>query len=88
VIGKLSQMDFLCALEPRDANLDQIRQIQTVRFHPQSRCPATGRVPEKFPPILDVYSKASKMKVTDYMQRPTEGEYVDETLLWIWPCIS
>jgi hypothetical protein len=37
---------------------------------------------------MDVYSKASKLKATDYMQRPTEGEYVDETLLWIWPCTS
>jgi CBS domain containing-hemolysin-like protein len=31
------------------------------------------------PPILDVYSTAAKLKVTDLMQRPTEGEYVDET---------
>jgi hypothetical protein len=27
---------------------------------------------------LDVYSKAAKLNVTDFMQRPTEGEYVDE----------
>jgi predicted transcriptional regulator len=33
---------------------------------------------ESSPPILDVYSKAAKLKVTDLMQRPTEGEYVDE----------
>ncbi len=32
VIGKLSQMDFLCALEPRDANLDQIRKFKQYGF--------------------------------------------------------
>jgi CBS domain containing-hemolysin-like protein len=77
VVGKLSQMDFLCALEPRDANLDQIRQFKRFGFTRKAVALQQEEYLKNSPPIMDVYSKASKMKATDYMQRPTEGEYVD-----------
>ena len=78
VIGKLSQMDFLCALEPRDANLDQIRNFKRFGFTRKAVALAQESYLKSSPPILDVYSTAAKLKVTDLMQRPTEGEYVDE----------
>jgi len=78
VIGKLSQMDFLCALEPRDANLDQIRKFKQFGFTRKAVALQQEEYLKSSPPILDVYSKAAKLKVTDLMQRPTEGEYVDE----------
>ena len=78
VIGKLSQMDFLCALEPRDANLDQIRKFKQFGFTRKAVALQQEEYLKNSPPILDVYSKAAKLKVTDLMQRPTEGEYVDE----------
>ena len=78
VIGKLSQMDFLCALEPRDVNLDQIRKFKQFGFTRKAVALQQEEYLKSSPPILDVYSKAAKLKVTDLMQRPTEGEYVDE----------
>ncbi|MBC2710285.1 MAG: CBS domain-containing protein [Desulfosarcina sp.] len=78
VIGKLSQMDFLRALEPRDANLDQIRKFKRFGFTRKAVALQQEEYLKNSPPILDVYSKAAKLKVTDFMQRPTEGEYVDE----------
>ncbi len=78
VIGKLSQMDFLCALEPRDANLDQIRKFKQFGFTRKAVALQQEEYLKHSPPILDVYSKAAKLNVTDVMQRPTEGEYVDE----------
>jgi CBS domain-containing protein len=78
VIGKLSQMDFLCALEPSDANLDQIRKFKKLGFTRKAVALQQEEYLKNSPPILDVYSKAAKLKVTDLMQRPTEGEYVDE----------
>ena len=78
VIGKLSQMDFLCALEPRDANLDQIRKFKQYGFTRKAVALQQEEYLKSSPPILDVYSKAAKLKVTDLMQRPPEGEYVDE----------
>jgi len=78
VIGKLSQMDFLCALEPSDANLDQIRKFKKLGFTRKAVALQQEEYLKNSPPILDVYSKAAKLKVTDLMQRPTEGEYVGE----------
>ncbi|MGD9310229.1 MAG: CBS domain-containing protein [Desulfosarcina sp.] len=78
VIGKLSQMDFLCALEPRDTNLDQIRKFKRYGFTRKAVVLQQEEYLKNSPPILDVYSKAAKLNVTDFMQRPTEGEYVDE----------
>ncbi len=78
VIGKLSQMDFLCALEPSDASLDQIRKFNRFGFTRKAVALQQEEYLKSSPPILDVYSQAAKLKVTDFMQRPTEGEYVDE----------
>ncbi|MCB2148891.1 MAG: CBS domain-containing protein [Deltaproteobacteria bacterium] len=78
VIGRLSQMDFLRALEPRDDNLDQIRKFKQFGFSRKAVALQQEEYLKNSPPILDVYSKAAKLKVTDLMQRPTEGEYVDE----------
>lgn len=78
VVGKLSQMDFLCALEPSDANLDQIRKFKKLGFTRKAVALQQEEYLKSAPPILDVYSTAAKLKVTDLMQRPTEGEYVDE----------
>ncbi len=78
VIGKLSQMDFLCALEPSDPNLEQIRKFSQFGFSRKAVALQQEEYLKNSPPILDVYSTAAKLKVTDLMQRPTEGEYVDE----------
>ena len=78
VIGRLSQMDFLHALEPRDANLDQIRKFKQFGFSRKAVSLQQEEYLKSSPPILDVYSKTAKLKVTDFMQRPTEGEFVDE----------
>lgn len=78
VIGKLSQMDFLSALEPKDANLEQIRKFKQFGFTRKAIALQQEEYLKSSAPIVDAYSKAAAMKVTEFMQRPTEGEYVDE----------
>jgi CBS domain-containing protein len=78
VIGKLSQMDFLYAMEPKDANLDQIRKNQRFGFTRKAVALQQEEYLKSSPPITDVYKKVAKMRVVDYMQRPTKGEYVNE----------
>ncbi|MEE4111369.1 MAG: CBS domain-containing protein [Desulfobacteraceae bacterium] len=78
VIGRLSQMDFLRALEPRDANLDQIRKFKQFGFSRKAVSLQQEEYLKSSPPILDVYSHTAKLKVADFMQRLTEGEYIDE----------
>lgn len=79
VIGKLSQMDFLTALEPKDTNLEQIRKFKQFGFSRKAIALQQEEYLKSSPAILDVYSKAASMGVTQFMQRPTEGEYVAET---------
>lgn len=78
VIGKLSQMDFLTALEPRDANLERIRRFNQFGFSRKAVALQQEEYLKASPPIPDLYSKVAKKRVTEFMQRPTEGEYVDE----------
>lgn len=78
VVGKLSQMDFLGALEPRDESLEQIRNFKQFGFTRKAVALQQEEYLKSSPPILDFYSEAARKKVTEYMQRPTEGEYVDE----------
>ena len=79
VIGKLSQMDFLTALEPKDTNLEQIRKFKQFGFSRKAIALQQEEYLKSSPAILDVYSKAASLGVTQFMQRPTEGEYVSET---------
>jgi CBS-domain-containing membrane protein len=78
VIGKLSQMDFLTALEPMDANLERIRNFSQFGFTRKAVALQQEEYLKASPPIPDLYSKVARKQVTHFMQRPTEGEYVDE----------
>lgn len=78
VVGKLSQMDFLTALEPKDANLERIRRFKQFGFTRKAVALQQEEYLKASPPIPDLYSKVAKKRVTEFMQRPTEGEYVDE----------
>ena len=78
VIGKLGQLDVLRAFEPKDDDPKEIIElsqfgfssnfIQNLRKH--RRLQAT--------PLKDLCSIALKLKVEDFMQAPSEGEYIEE----------
>ena len=78
VIGKLSQMDFLYALEPRDPYLEQIRNFKQFGFSRKAVALQQEAYLKTSPPVSDAYARAAGCRVTEYMQRLTEGEYVDE----------
>jgi CBS domain-containing protein len=78
VKGKLSQLDVLRALEPKDENVEGIDEL--TRFH-FSRKFVQGLRKERrlqSEPLKDLCGKASKLRVEDFMQAPNEGEYVDQ----------
>ena len=78
VIGKLGQLDVLRALEPKDEDPEEINElgqfgfsskfIQNLRKHRRLR--AT--------PLKDLCGKASKLKLEDFMQAPSEGEFIEQ----------
>ncbi|MBU1711850.1 MAG: CBS domain-containing protein [Proteobacteria bacterium] len=78
VIGKLSQLGVLRAILPKNELTQQIEDISRFGFSTS----LINSLREKYrleEGILDdIYKKATRMKVEDYMQTPSEGEYVDE----------
>ena len=78
VIGKLSQLDVLNALEPRDRDSGEINELHQYGFssdfirnlHTQRRLHGS--------PLKDICSKALQLIVEDFMQAPSEGEFIDQ----------
>ena len=81
VVGRLSQVDIMRALEPRYCELDAGDQRWIGRSVLSKKVLATLR--ESFElweqPLEELCKLISNEKVKDYMQTPTEGEFVSET---------
>lgn len=78
VIGKLSQLGVLRAILPKNERTQQIEDISRFGFSTSliNSLREKHRLEESI--LDDIYKKATRMKVEDYMQTPSEGEYVDE----------
>ena len=77
VIGKLGQLDVLRALEPKDENPDEIMELSQFGFSPNFVHKLRKQRRLKATPLKDLCSNASKLKVEDFMQTPTEGEFIE-----------
>ncbi len=83
VIGKLSQLDVLRALEPKYDQMGDSKPLSSFglsRFGFSSRFLRT--MIDQFQlweePLPDICKKAGKQNVKKFMYAPSEGEYVDE----------
>ena len=78
VVGKLSQLAFLRALEPKDGRSEAVGDLRKFGFSPK----ATSRHRENHRPGWvsreEMFSAAARLKVEDCMQALSEGEYIDE----------
>ena len=77
VIGKLGQLDVLRALQPKDDNLDEINQLSQFGFSSNFVHKLRKQRRLKAAPLKDLCSKASKLRVEDFMQAPSEGEFIE-----------
>lgn len=78
IVGKVSQFDVLCALEPRYKGMGDLKYISHVGYSVefiQSIMDSQGLWQD---PLEDICRKASQIKVGDIMCCPTEGEFVKE----------
>jgi len=78
VIGKLSQMDVLNALEPKDDDTDKINELRQYGFSSKFIRSTRKQWRLRSTPLKDICSKASKLKVEDFMQAPSEDEFIDQ----------
>ena len=82
VIGKLGQMDMLRALEPQSDEPDNFSDLGQFGFSANFVHKMLKQRLMQATPLKVLCSKASKLKAKDFMQAPSEGEFIgeDETL--------
>jgi CBS domain-containing protein len=82
IVGKVSQLDVLRALEPKYKAMDIPGSLS--RFGLTKRFQETMINELRFwdKPMDDICRKASRIKIKEFMYTPSEGEYIneDETL--------
>jgi CBS domain-containing protein len=77
VVGKLSQLDVLRALEPDAASDAELRQLMRFGFSPDFIRGFRKRKRLDAAPLANLCTKAAGLKVEAFMQTPSEGEYVE-----------
>jgi len=79
IVGKVSQLDILKALEPKYEQIEDARSISRLGFSRQF----LQKMAEQFSlwnkPLDDICRKGSSMIIKNFMYTPTEGEYIDES---------
>ncbi len=78
VMGKLSQLDFLRVLEHADEQIDRNNDIGKFGFSPMAIVRHRGKKRGKGVSMGEILSTAANFKVEDFMQSPSEGEYIEE----------
>ena len=78
IVGKLSQLDVIRALEPKYLNIDNPQSLTRFGFS-QDYLKYTLKEHHLWENALDdICKKAAKLIVKTFMYAPTEGEYVKE----------
>ena len=78
VIGKLGQLDVLRALEPKEEDPGESYNLEQFGFSSRFVHKLRKQRRLKAAPLKDLCSKASKLKVEDFMQTPSEGEIIEQ----------
>jgi CBS domain-containing protein len=78
IVGKLSQLDALRALEPKYADMGEFRAISRAGFSPDFLKNMIEKHSLWSIPPENMCRKAMGRKVKDHMYTPTEGEFIKE----------
>lgn len=79
IVGKLSQLDVLKALEPKYQDVGDFKELDGYGINADYIRNLIKEFGLLKKPLDDIYRKAAAVKVKNVMYSPTEGEYVDET---------
>jgi len=78
VVGKVSQLDILKALEPKYVQIKDSKSISRFGYRPEFLKKMLDQFSLWDKPLKDICRKAGDIKVKDFMYTPTEGEFVEE----------
>ncbi len=79
VVGKVSQLDVLRALEPKFKKLGDVGLLGRFGLGPDVVRIITKELSLLENPLDDLCRKAARIRVKDMMHSPTQGEIVEET---------
>jgi len=77
IIGKISHIDVLRALEPRYKEMGDVRTLSRAGFSPTFLKSMLDTFALCDTSLMTMCSRGSRVKVRDFMYSPAEGEYVD-----------
>ena len=77
VLGKVSQLDVLRALEPKYGDMGDMRYLSRTGFSADFIKSIMDKYALCEIPLTEMCGRATDLKVTDFMYRPTEGEYIE-----------
>jgi CBS domain-containing protein len=78
VIGKLGQLDVLRALEPKTGDPGEYKELGQFGFSDRFVHDLRKRRQLGAAPLRGLCSEASRLKVEDFMQAPSEGEIIEQ----------
>ena len=78
VVGKLGQLDVLRALEPKEEDANEINELSQFGFSSNFVHKLRTQRRMTAAPLKDLCSQASQLKVEDFMQTPSEGEFIEQ----------
>lgn len=79
IIGKISQLDALRALEPKYEDMGDVGRLSRSGFSPRFLKSLLRQGALWDSPLKDICTKAANFKVKSFMYTPTEGEYIAES---------
>jgi CBS domain-containing protein len=78
VVGKISQLDVLGALEPKYREMEDLDKLSKTGFSPEFMKSMLKQYALWDKPLNQICSKGANKKVKVFMHTPTEGEYIQE----------
>ena len=78
VLGKISQLDVLRALEPKGEHIEDSRSLRRFGVSSDYLKPMLKQCRFWEKPLIDLCREAGKLKVKRLLHAPAEGEFIDE----------
>jgi CBS domain-containing protein len=79
IVGKVSQLDVLKALEPKYDQMNDSRSLNRFGFSREFMKSLFKQFKLLDKPLDDIGKKAGRLKVKEIMYTPSDGEFVEET---------
>ena len=78
IVGKLSQLDVLRALEPRGLHIEDSKSLSRFGVSPKYLKPMLDLCGFWEKPLMDICKESGRLQVKRLIHAPTKGEHVEE----------